>query len=301
MATAPAAQPLRITGTVYAIPVMDIDVGERLRPIDPAWAAALGQVIAREGQRTPIEVVNYKGKGHWDYTLVAGAHRLAAMALINQPTIEAIIVDATGIDRRMREVSENLWRRGLDPLDRAAFVAELHQLLRASMGVAADASPQSIAAQARWKKVLSDDAVDASDIVSDAYGFTETIGSQLGLDQRTIRRDLLLHRRLVPMNLARLRAAGHAVLTKATQLRALAMLDPTEQASATSFLLAGAKSVSEALGQMRGKVAKTAEEARLSAFFGSFARMSLTEKKGALAQLAGMLPAGWALTHGDGA
>lgn len=114
MATAPAAQPLRITGTIYAIPVMDIDFGERLRPIDRSWAAALGQVIAREGQRTPIEVVNYKGKGHWDYTLVAGAHRLAAMAFIDQPTIEAIIVDASGIDHRMREVSENLWRRGLD-------------------------------------------------------------------------------------------------------------------------------------------------------------------------------------------
>ena len=39
---------------------------------------------------------------------------------------------------------------------------------------------------------------------------------------------------------------------------------------------------------------------RLSAFIGAFNRMGLAEKRGALAMLADILPAGWSLTAPEG-
>ena len=57
------------------------------------------------------------------------------------------------------------------------------------------------------------------------------------------------------------------------------------------------KSVAEAQAIIANRPKATAEDRRLSAFIGTFARMALSEKKGALAQLAGMLPAGFSLVE----
>jgi hypothetical protein len=60
-----------------------------------------------------------------------------------------------------------------------------------------------------------------------------------------------------------------------------------------------AKSVTQAIALERGSnsAAKSAEDKRLSAFIGSFQRMSLAERRGALAQLAGLLPAPFKLVE----
>ena len=73
MATAPAVETIQVIGTVYSLPIADIEVGVRLRPVDPVWAVALGQIIAQEGQQTPIQVCRYQGKEDWTWSLVAGA------------------------------------------------------------------------------------------------------------------------------------------------------------------------------------------------------------------------------------
>jgi ParB-like chromosome segregation protein Spo0J len=307
MATAAVSSPIQAIGTVYSLPISDIEVGTRLRPIDPLFAAALGQIIKQEGQHTPIQVCRYKGKGDWAWSLVAGAHRLEGCRLEGLAYVKAIVLeDASAIERTMQEVSENLFRRSLDPLDRAAFVAELHQLLRARAGIVVDSSAQSVAANARWQKVNKADAADASDMMSLAYGFTEEIADQLGLVKRSIERDLMLHRRLPASITDRLRRHRHPVLTNATQLRALAKLDTHEQLRVVQ-LLCGTdinsgkeppKSVAEALARVHSKAAPDPGAKRLSAFIGNFQRMSAAEKKGALAQLAGMLPAGFQLVEG---
>ena len=35
---------------IVSIRVVDVDVGERLRPVDLVWAAALGKLMARDGR-----------------------------------------------------------------------------------------------------------------------------------------------------------------------------------------------------------------------------------------------------------
>jgi hypothetical protein len=138
------------------------------------------------------------------------------------------------------------------------------------------------------------------------YGWTKEVGADLGLTDRTIRNDLMLYRGLPASLVERLRAGRHPILANASQLRALAKLEPATRERVVDALLGAVvngrtiTSVSVALAHIgTGRAAPDPEAKRLSAFIGAFSRMSLAEKKGALAQLAGMLPAGSRLVGQD--
>lgn len=115
------------------INVSDIDMGERLRPVDPVHVEVLGRAIMREGQATPIVVCRLPGRNDW--TLVAGAHRVEAARKFDIEQLKAEIISPDKIGRRQREISENLWRKDLDPIDRANFIAELVRLAKLRAGI----------------------------------------------------------------------------------------------------------------------------------------------------------------------
>ncbi len=274
-----------------------VDQGDRLRDIDPVWAHALGQVMLREGQRTPTEICRLPGSTRW--TLVSGGHRLAGAIDAEIVYLRAEIVSADRTDRKMREVSENLWRRDLEPIDRAAFIAQLVSLRRAKAGLEEVAS-RDAKVPLSLKKQVDLEAGEMLETISSTYGFTEEIGDELGFSGRTIRNDLMLYRGLAPSLVEKLRAQRHPVLRNASQLRTLAKLQSEEQKRVVWALTNSSASVAEALAIARGETKRPAdpEAKRLSAFIGAFQRMSLAEKKGALAHLAGMLPAGTSIGAG---
>jgi hypothetical protein len=280
-----------LVGEIVAIPVVDIEVGKRLRPVDPVWAMALGQVMGAEGQKTAIEVCRLPGKR--GFTLVAGAHRLEGARLRRWDTIEARIVGADALERRAREVSENLWRKGLGPIDRAAFIAELIQIKRTQAGVAPGEDGRKASAAARWAK---DQARDATDMMSVAYGWTADVAEMAGVAERTVRRDLELHRGLLPDVVARLRR--HPLGANAGQLRALARMSPDDQRAAAAMILAGeAKGASDALATLRQKPKPSPETKAWSAFLGGWSRMSAATRRDALRELSQRgLPKGCRLT-----
>lgn len=287
----------RIFGDVFAVDAAEVDASQRLRPVDAAWAAALGQIMLSEGQLTPIQVSRNRGKGK-PWILVAGGHRHAAGEMfLDLNPLRAIEVEGGALARRQAEIAENLHRRDLGPIDRASFIAELHDVLRARSGLDTSLSPQQIAVNARWQKELKKEASDTSATIAHVYGFTDELVESVGLSRRAVQYDLMLARRLSPAVTERLR--GLPIAGNATQLRALAKLDAAEQMAVVEQLLGGAKSVSDALSRIQNKPKPTPEDKNLSAFLGSFDRMSLSEKKGALHQLAGMLPAGFTLDMGE--
>lgn len=311
-------QPAEITldGTPLAEPLpdfvliatADIDEGERLRPIDLAWADALGKIMAREGQRTPIEVCKLPGRSRW--TLVSGGHRWAGARSAEIEFMRAEIVSANRDDRRLREVSENLWRKGLNPIDRAAFVAEAVAIHKRRAGQDPNVDGRATSVAARWQKALKAEADDTTATIAVVYGFDQQVAEEIGLSARTVRNDLTLYKRIAPSLIERLREARHPVINIAKHLLALAKLDEHAQAKVVQLLLVpGAslnygqpKTVPEAiahpLGPKPAKAKPAADDKRLAAFIGAFARMGLPEKKGALAQLAGMMPKGMRIEDG---
>lgn len=270
-----------VVGEILLIPTGQVEVRDRLRPVDPVAVEALACVLRVEGQRTPIEVCRLPGRKGW--RLVTGAHRRGACKLNGVP-VRAIEVSADALDRRQAEISENLFRRGLDPIDRAAFIAELYELQRAKAGLEGR-SLQSAAAQTRWQKELKTQSADAIQIIGIAYGFTAEIAGVIGLSRQTVYNDLALHRGLRPDVVAKLR--GHSLASNATQLRALAKLPEGDQREISGLILAGkCKSVSEARALLRNLPKPDPEAKAWNAFFGSWSRMSAKRRREALAELA---------------
>ncbi|WEK00632.1 MAG: MucR family transcriptional regulator [Candidatus Sphingomonas phytovorans] len=284
-----------IAGEILLLPVDQIDIGERLRPIDEVWALALGGIMAKEGQQTPIEVCQLPGKP--GYRLVAGAHRHTGARLVGMELIEARIVSASAAHRKMREISENLWRRDLDPIDRAAFIAELVTLHKVKAGIDLTKDGRSASANARWKQDVKAEAADANVTMTFAYGWAEDVAEQLGFSRSKVERDLLLYRRLAPSLIARLREARHPMATNAAQLRALTKLDAEKQGEAVDLVLGGWNGkVGDAIAKVTGTNRAVRTEDKLhDRVLGSFKRLGVAEKKGVLAGLKSLLPAGYRL------
>lgn len=292
--------------------VADIDLGDRLRPVDPVYADMIGASIVQDGQATPIVVCRLPGTTRW--TLVAGAHRVVGARMHGLEWLKAEMIGPQALERKKCEVVENLFRRNLEPVDRAAFIAELVQLKRAQVGLDTLATRDARALGGKKTprkgdletisrspaKALKAEAAATLDTMSSVYGFTEEVAVELGLTGRTLRNDLMIYRGIDRSLIDRLRAARHPILKNATQLRALAKADPAAQARAVALLIdGGARTASAAIAVATGRSNGPAdpEAKRLSAFIGAFYRMSLAEKKGALAHLAPLLPAGFRLVE----
>lgn len=281
----------------------EVDQGERIRPVDHAWAEVLGQMMVRDGQDTPITVCRLPGRSRW--LLVAGGHRLAGALSAGIEHLRAEIVSADRDDRKLREVRENVMRSELAPIDRAAHIAEAVAILKRRAGLEPHVDGRAASAAARWQKALKDEADDANDTMSFAYGWSEDVADQIGLNKRTIERDLMLYRRLAPSLVERLRAARHPILTNGTQLRTLAKLDERDQSKVVSLLTQpGAslnygkpKTVADAIAHPLGP--KPAEpkpapgDKRYNTILGTLQRMTPVELTGLFQspQFHGLIPA----------
>lgn len=98
-----------------------IELGDRIRQVDQAWAETLSISFKERGQLQPIRVRPAQD-GH--YRLTIGAHRYVAAQILGWTTISAIVVDATDDEARLDEVDENLFRYELTPFDQANFLEE---------------------------------------------------------------------------------------------------------------------------------------------------------------------------------
>lgn len=117
-------------------PIADIHIGERLRPIDSDNVEAIAASLSERGQISPIMIrrTPAKNKGATPFTLVAGGYRTTAAKLLGWTEIDAIIVEADAVEAQLLEISENLYRNELNPLDRAIFVMKYRELWEGKHG-----------------------------------------------------------------------------------------------------------------------------------------------------------------------
>ena len=282
MASTPAADAALaatpdIVGQIILVDPDQVDASNRLRPVDPVWVEALGGILAAEGQRTPIEICRLPGRA--GYTLVTGAHRHAAAARMGLQ-LRAEVVTNDAAERRLREISENLHRRDLAPLDRAAFLAELVAVHKVRAGIDPSVDGRTASVNARWQKSLKNEADDTTATIAFVYGWNDAIADSVGLASRTVRDALLLHRRLPASGVAELRAVAHPILNNAAQLRALAKMEEGQQRKVIRCLTDGAKNIADARKMLFGEDKKSLDQRRFNAALNIIGRMTRRERMG---------------------
>lgn len=185
-----------------------IDVGDRLRAVDPLLVEALARSIEARGLLSPIEVE--EAANHDRYVLVAGAHRLEAVRSLKWDRIPAFLrAPRDEFEARLVEIEENLVRHELTALDKAAFLKEWKAIYLRMTNARGRGRPKN------------------SDKLSEfPLAFPDAVSKRLGVTPRD------LHRSIKRMELhAELRAAlaGHPAADHGAMLDALLKLSPEHQ------------------------------------------------------------------------
>lgn len=275
MATA-AKKVVDATGAVMALSPHDILVGERLGAFWPDKAAALGKLMAEDGQIVPIIVRPSGPRASQPWTLVAGHHRLEGAKMEGLAIIDAIAIE--GADALKIEAMENVARPERSPIERACFVRAIADAAEARLkDQHGDLTQEQLAVRARWEAmkakaptiVRDDDLTDAETdhtrlILSRVYGWREEVADALGMSLASVKRDLALHRALVAPfpDLYRALATHPIVGENASALREIASLKDVavRRAVIEDMLAAPDMSLADALaGQGQGKVSGAAK------------------------------------------
>ena len=184
-----------------------VDEGERIGFLHEDKAAALGRLMAVDGQRDPIKVVANPKNPEQPWRLVTGMHRLIG-ARIECISVFAIEVSGKPEDLADLEASENLHRRPLAPIERAKFTAALVQAAQERLAREhGNLKQQQFAVRARWQRVnsgetraedaLTEEVADTCRNLQHVYGWEESVGDALGMARDAIYRDLRLHRLII--------------------------------------------------------------------------------------------------------
>lgn len=286
-------EPKNILGQLQMLPVERIDSSNRLREVDSIVAEAIAASIAKDGLLNPIDVCRLPG--NTNYLLVAGGHRLEAFRLLGLTDIPAFVRSYDALDRKAREIAENVFKAGLTPIDRANFVAEFYAIEKARAGIPVDGDGRAFSAGVRWQKTLKKEGSNATAMIAGAYKLQAHVAERLGLSERTIRNDLLLYKRISPEIVDQARKSK--IGDNAAALRQLAALEPLEQKRAVAMLAKDTpyKTLGQVMAIIQKKAAPDPEKKRLSTFIGTFSRMGRAEKFGALMELASLVPNGAAI------
>ncbi|MDD7908533.1 ParB N-terminal domain-containing protein [Pseudovibrio exalbescens] len=232
------------------LPLKDIVVPERLRPVHGDWIEVLAASMDEIGLKEPIVVREVKRGRSKQTELVAGAHRLAAAERLGWEEISVSLVEASDLEARLIEIDENLMRRELSPLDRAIFLNErkkVHEELYPDTKHGGD--------------VKSADFKEKNQVANLATRFSKAAAEKTGLSERSIRRAVAIISRLSPDVIDLVRQTGLAESGK--ELEALAKKEPAAQKAVLQAIADGqAKKVSEAevLLSMKQSAAPTSED-----------------------------------------
>lgn len=225
--------------TLYRdIPISSIDVGGRLRALDPAWVTLLAEEIAANGQSTPIRIVE-RGKG---FKLIDGAYRIAALLQLGRDVVEARCEDAEALADdaavRLGEIKGNMLRADLTALDRAVYIDAWCDIYR-------DAHEPVKRGRKPAKPITDEEREEFSTKM--VLNWTEAAQRALQIGRMTVFRSQKIA--AIPAAL-RARIALLPVAEKQTELLLLADQDEAKQAEIVGILTADptqAETVGEAL------------------------------------------------------
>ncbi|CZT33021.1 ParB N-terminal domain-containing protein [Rhizobium sp. 9140] len=211
-------------------PLSDIHIGERLRPIDPAYVEMIAASLTERGQISPIMIrrTPAKNKGATPFTLVAGGYRTSAAKLLGWTEIDAIIVEADAQEAQLLEISENLYRNELNPLDRAIFVMTYRELWEEQHGKVGRGG-NTFVSEAKESK-----GHDAPLVFAAGRELSKQVQERLGIGQDTYKRATRIGQNLHPT--LRQAVRGTEAETDQSALLKLAKLSADDQLKVAAAL-----------------------------------------------------------------
>lgn len=292
---------------LFELSPLHVDEGVRIGFLHEDKAAALGRLMAVDGQRDPIKVVANRGNEDQPWRLVTGMHRLIG-ARIEGITVFAIEVSGTPEDLADLEASENLHRRPLAPIERAKFTAALvaaaqDRIARERGGL----KQQQMAVKARWdrvkhgealaEKALKDDVEYAVQGLQRVYDWEESVSDALGMSKRSIHYDLSLFRLIIEPfpDLIEALARHPVVGENGAQLKAIAAIrDEARRREVIELLLADAELSADDARVQAGIDAQAGPapapyQKHFDAISSGWSRLGTAEKRRFLPTLAQML------------
>jgi ParB family chromosome partitioning protein len=209
-----------------SIPLAQILVPDRLRAVDEDHALAISKSIAEHGLMNPV-TLRQTPNGARSYTLVAGAHRLRGIELLQRDKVDAIVVKADANEAVLLEIAENLFRNDLSVMDRAVFVQTYRDVWEKARG---PINPKG--GRPKNRDNVSPFSLSPLDAVTQhaASGFSAACADRLGVSPKSIMR---LNR--IAQNLpreVRLAISGTTIADNQSQLLKLARLEPEKRAKA---------------------------------------------------------------------
>lgn len=162
-----------------------IEVGANRRPLDPGNVERLKTSIAEIGLQTPITVMALAAGDDTRMILVAGAHRLEALRQIGEEAAHCVVIEGDQDAADLWEIDENFARAELTDAQRAEHHVRREAIL-VRRGEVKD-SPQG----GRPPKNLDN-----------LSKYSARASVDLGVDERTVRRDLARGKKIAPDILA---------------------------------------------------------------------------------------------------
>ena len=167
--------------SVYkAIKIAEIHVPDRLREVEEDQALALQASIVEHGLLNPVTVRSTPNakKGEKPYTLVAGAHRIRAVTLLDDEFIDAVIVEADALEAQLIEIEENVFRNDLSAMDRSVFVHSYREVWEKKYGKIGAGRPSE------------NNRVNLTQLIQDeaTAGFARHCADRLGLSIEAVKR-----------------------------------------------------------------------------------------------------------------
>ena len=213
------------------------------RGLDEDYVKKLAESIRELGLLNPITVDR-------DLCLIAGLHRLEAVKLLGMESVECRVVSLEGLHAEMAEIDENIVRNDLSAVEYGETLLrrkEIYEMLHPETKAGA-------AQAAGMNRAIGNNVADKMSATSKA--FVEDTAEKLGVDPRTVRRQIQTARNLTPEAKEIMRDADKKITKKAAMK--ISRLEPEQQREAAALLSAGEiKSVDEYAQRAAGRSEET--------------------------------------------
>ena len=211
--------------------IEEIKVRPGRRYAQPEGIEALAESIKTIGLLNPVTV-------DASHTLIAGLHRLKAAELLGWTEIECRICDTDDLHAELVEIDENYVRTSLTPLESSKLLLrrkEIYEDLYPETKAGA-AQGNGMKRSAAATMVPDTDLVDNLSARSVPKTFAEDTAEKLGVDPRTVRRQVKIAKDLTPEAQAVIEESDVKVTQQS--LTKLSKLPQDEQKDAATWLVA---------------------------------------------------------------